>query len=82
MDLQCWPLLTALAALVAALAYVRRKLSEPVRLMTEWMKRVHAEGVSRMRRLREAVRENNVYRWAGELITELSSVRLELSARP
>jgi trehalose-6-phosphate synthase len=35
----------------------------------------------RMVRLRKTVRENNVYRWAADLITKLASVRLE-SATP
>lgn len=30
-----------------------------------------------MRRLRETVREHNIYRWAGNLMTELSEIRLE-----
>jgi trehalose-6-phosphate synthase len=30
-----------------------------------------------MERMRRAVRDHNVYRWAGELITELSEIRLE-----
>ena len=34
------------------------------------------ERLSRMRRLRETVKENNIYRWAGNLITELTEVRL------
>lgn len=32
---------------------------------------------ARMRRLRRTVRENNIYRWAGNLITELTQIRLE-----
>ncbi|MBI4248314.1 MAG: trehalose-6-phosphate synthase [Elusimicrobia bacterium] len=35
-----------------------------------------AERLSRMRRLRETVKENYIYRWAGNLITELTEVRL------
>jgi len=31
----------------------------------------------RMQRMRRVVRENNIYRWAGNLITELCEVRLE-----
>jgi trehalose 6-phosphate synthase len=31
----------------------------------------------RMQRMREVVREHNVYRWAAELISELSEIRLE-----
>jgi alpha,alpha-trehalose-phosphate synthase [UDP-forming] len=34
------------------------------------------EKSARMRRMRETIRENNIYRWAGNLITELSNVRL------
>jgi trehalose-6-phosphate synthase len=30
----------------------------------------------RMRRMRSVVQEHNVYRWAGNLIAELSNVRL------
>jgi hypothetical protein len=30
-----------------------------------------------MQRMRRMVKENNVYRWAGNLITELSEIRLE-----
>jgi trehalose-6-phosphate synthase len=36
-----------------------------------------AEQAARMRRLREQVKESNVYRWAGDLITELTQVRLD-----
>ncbi|MBI5244132.1 MAG: trehalose-6-phosphate synthase [Elusimicrobia bacterium] len=32
---------------------------------------------ARMKRMRETVRENNIYRWAGNLITELSQIRQE-----
>jgi trehalose-6-phosphate synthase len=31
----------------------------------------------RMQRLRKVVREHNVYRWAGNLVAELSEVRLD-----
>ncbi|MBZ5562397.1 MAG: trehalose-6-phosphate synthase [Acidobacteriia bacterium] len=31
----------------------------------------------RMHRLRHVVRENNIYRWAGDLITELAEIRVE-----
>jgi trehalose-6-phosphate synthase len=30
-----------------------------------------------MQRMRKVVREHNVYRWAAELISELSEIRLE-----
>ena len=36
-----------------------------------------AERHARMQRLRRTVREHNVYRWAGNLITELSEIRVE-----
>jgi trehalose 6-phosphate synthase len=32
---------------------------------------------ARMRRMRTEVREHNVYRWAAELISELSEIRLD-----
>ena len=31
----------------------------------------------RMHRMRQIVRENNVYRWAGNLIAELSDIRID-----
>jgi trehalose 6-phosphate synthase len=34
------------------------------------------ERQARMRRMRSVVQEHNVYRWAGDLIAELSSVRI------
>jgi trehalose 6-phosphate synthase len=33
------------------------------------------ERATRMRRLREIVKENNIYRWAGNLITDLTQIR-------
>ena len=35
------------------------------------------ERAARMRRMRHNVRENNVYRWAGNLISELSDLRID-----
>ncbi|MFA6317589.1 MAG: trehalose-6-phosphate synthase [Elusimicrobiota bacterium] len=35
------------------------------------------ERTSRMRRMRETVKENNIYKWAANLLTELSMIRLE-----
>jgi trehalose 6-phosphate synthase len=35
------------------------------------------ERSSRMRRLRKVVKEQNIYRWAGNLVTDLCDVRLE-----
>jgi len=37
------------------------------------------ESHARMQRLRSQVREHNVYRWAGSLITELAGIRLEIT---
>jgi hypothetical protein len=31
----------------------------------------------RVQRMRRVIKENNIYRWAGNLITELCEVRLE-----
>jgi trehalose 6-phosphate synthase len=36
---------------------------------------------ARMQRMRAAVEEHNVYRWAGNLIAELAAIRLEPAAR-
>lgn len=36
------------------------------------------ERTGRMRRLRKVVREQNIYRWAGNLVTDLCEVRLEV----
>ena len=35
------------------------------------------ERQAHMRRMRRVVREHNVYRWAAELILELSEIRIE-----
>ncbi|HAH06057.1 MAG TPA: trehalose-6-phosphate synthase [Elusimicrobia bacterium] len=40
------------------------------------------EKSSRMKRMREVVRENNIYRWVGNLVTELTQVRLERTPGP
>lgn len=37
---------------------------------------------ARMQRMRKVVREHNVYRWAAELISELSEIRLESAEAP
>jgi len=31
----------------------------------------------RVRRMRKAIKEHNIYRWAGNLVTELCEVRLD-----
>jgi alpha,alpha-trehalose-phosphate synthase [UDP-forming] len=36
------------------------------------------ERAARMRRLRRVVKENNIYRWAGNLVAELCEVRLDM----
>jgi len=38
------------------------------------------EQKARMRRMRQVVKDNNVYRWAGNLIGELADIRLDSSA--
>lgn len=38
----------------------------------------HAERVARMRRMRAVVKQNNVYRWAGNLIGELCDLRVDV----
>ena len=40
------------------------------------------ERLSRMRRMRAVVREHNIYRWAGNLVSELSEIRLPEAAAP
>ena len=35
------------------------------------------EKQARMQRMRRAIRDHNIYRWAGSLITELSELRLD-----
>ena len=39
------------------------------------------ERASRMRRMRQVVAEHNVYRWAGNLISELCRIRVEKKPR-
>jgi trehalose-6-phosphate synthase len=50
------------------------QLAEAIRLALEMDA---AERSDRMRRMRLNVREHNVYRWAGNLIAELSEIRIE-----
>jgi trehalose 6-phosphate synthase len=40
------------------------------------------ERASRMRRLRKVVKEQNIYRWAGNLVAELCEVRLDIPQEP
>jgi trehalose-6-phosphate synthase len=54
--------------------YDTEQTAEAIRYSLEMSSK---ERSTRMRRLREQVQENNVYRWAGALITELTQVRLE-----
>jgi trehalose-6-phosphate synthase len=35
---------------------------------------------ARMRRMRQVIREFNIYRWAADLITELSEIRISTEA--
>jgi alpha,alpha-trehalose-phosphate synthase [UDP-forming] len=54
--------------------YDIEQLSEAIRTALEMNA---PERHARMQRLRRTVREHNVYRWAGNLITELSEIRVE-----
>jgi trehalose-6-phosphate synthase/uncharacterized membrane protein affecting hemolysin expression len=58
--------------------YDVEQLAEGIRVALEMDT---AERQARMRLLRSYVREHNVYRWAGNLITELSELRIEESQR-
>jgi len=62
--------------------YDTEQVSEAIRLALEMDSQDRHERMHRMRRM---IRENNIYRWAGTLITELSEIRVEeqnLAARP
>ena len=54
--------------------YDTEQLAEAIRLSLEMDP---DERRARMQRMRRVVRENNVYRWAGNLIEELAEIRLE-----
>lgn len=54
--------------------YDTEQLAEAIRLALEM---VPEERAARMRRMRQMVREHNVYRWAGNLIAELSEIRVD-----
>lgn len=54
--------------------YDIEQLSEAIRTALEMDP---SERHARMQRMRRVVREHNVYRWAGNLITELSEIRIE-----
>lgn len=54
--------------------YDTEQIGESIRMALEMSPH---ERRSRMQRMRRIVRENNVYRWAGNLITELSEIRIE-----
>jgi trehalose 6-phosphate synthase len=58
--------------------YDVEQLAEAIRMALEMDT---AERQARMRLLRSYVREHNVYRWAGNLITELSELRIEETQR-
>jgi trehalose 6-phosphate synthase len=53
--------------------YDIEQLSEAIRLALEMSPEDRA---ARMQRMRRTVREHNVYRWAGNLIAELSEIRV------
>ncbi len=54
--------------------YDTEQVSEAIRLALEMDPEDRHERMHRMRRM---IRENNIYRWAGTLITELSEIRVE-----
>lgn len=54
--------------------YDTEQVSEAIRLALEMDAEERHE---RMHRMRRTIRENNIYRWAGTLITELSEIRVE-----
>jgi len=54
--------------------YDTEELAEAIRMALEMDPQ---ERRSRMQRMRRAVMDHNVYRWAGNLITELSEIRIE-----
>ena len=54
--------------------YDTEQLSEAIRLGLEMDS---SERRARMRRMRQMVKTYNVYRWAGNLITELAAIRIE-----
>jgi len=39
------------------------------------------EQAARMRRMRQTVREHNVYRWAAHLLSDLTEIRIEIPDR-
>ena len=57
--------------------YDTEQLSEAIRMALEMDA---SERHARMQRMRRIVSEHNVYRWAGNLITELSEIRIEKGA--
>jgi len=59
--------------------YDTDQLSEAIRLALEMSR---DERSTRMRRMRQVVKTCNVYRWAGNLITELADVRIERPEGP
>jgi trehalose-6-phosphate synthase len=50
------------------------------RAIRESLEMLPDERIDRMRRMRTIVRENNVYRWAGNLLSELCEIRLPVTA--
>ncbi len=54
--------------------YDTEQLAETLRVALEMEP---AEKSARMMRLRRVVGENNIYRWAGDLISELAAIRIE-----
>jgi trehalose 6-phosphate synthase len=54
------------------------QVAEAIRVAVEM---APAEQAERMRRMRDALKERNVYRWAADLVDELARVRIDAPAR-
>jgi trehalose 6-phosphate synthase len=59
--------------------YDIRQFAEAIRAAVQMPS---AEQEARMRRMRRVVREQNIYRWAGNLLSDLCEIRLDSSERP
>jgi trehalose 6-phosphate synthase len=59
--------------------YDIEQMAEAIRTALEM---TSAEKRERMQRMREAIKERNIYRWAGDLISSLAQIRLNSSPPP
>ncbi|HLY63755.1 MAG TPA: trehalose-6-phosphate synthase [Terriglobia bacterium] len=55
--------------------YDKEEIGEAIHLALEMDP---AEKKARMQRMRRVIRENNIFRWAGDLISELADIRIEV----